>query len=363
MSKSPDTVVARFEIVKRQYLDENGTPVADLPALAQDTALLRRVYRAMSFVRLYDAKRVNMQRTGRMGTSATALGQEAIPIGIAAAMRQDDVLVPAYREDGVQIWRGVGIHEMLIYWGGSERGQCYANPAVAQDLPVAITVGNHALHAAGVAWGLQLEERGRAAVCMFGDGATSKGDVYEAFNVAGVWSLPVVFVSSNNRWAISTPLERQTSTETIAQKGLAGGLTVLQVDGNDVFAVHQAMSEALTRARSGGGSTFIEALTYRLNDHNTNDDSTRYRDPEEVKKRWPFCPLKRLKAYLIGRKLWSEAEEEAMKAEITAEIDAAIERYLAEPAPPVSAMFDYTYASLPAAYAWQRDEAERFAHG
>ncbi|MEZ5924526.1 MAG: thiamine pyrophosphate-dependent dehydrogenase E1 component subunit alpha [Hyphomicrobiaceae bacterium] len=358
-----DAVVARFEIRRRRYLDEAGQALTELPAFATDQSLMRRIYEGMRFIRLYDQKRVNLQRTGRMGTSATALGQEAIPIGIASAMRAEDVLVPSYREDGAQIWRGVKPEEMLIYWGGNEAGQHPADPRVAQDFPVSITVGNHALHAAGVATAFKLREQKRAAVCVFGDGATSKGDVYEAMNVAGVWKLPVVFVISNNGYAISTALENQTACETLAQKGLAGGLTVTQVDGNDIFAVRQVMLEALERARKGEGATLVECLTYRLNDHNTADDSTRYRNPEEVKARWDFCPLRRLKAWMVARGFWSEADETALEARIGEELERAVQAYLDYPPPKAGEMFTCTYATLPVQYEAERAEAVRLDHG
>lgn len=358
-----DSVVARFEIMRRRYLDETSKVLAALPAFAADRALMRRIYEGMRFIRLYDQKRVNLQRTGRMGTSATALGQEAIPIGVASAMQEDDVLVPSYREDGAQIWRGVKPEEMLIYWGGNEAGQHPADPRVAQDFPVSITIGNHALHAAGVATAMKLRDQKRAAVCMFGDGATSKGDVYEAINVAGVWKLPLVLVVSNNGYAISTPLENQTAAETLAQKGLAGGLAVAQADGNDIFAVRQLMLEALERARSGGGATLVECLTYRLNDHNTADDSTRYRDPEEVKARWAFCPLKRLEAWMTARGFWSAEDEAALEARVATELERAVETYLALPPPKAEEMFAHTYAKLPRQYEDQRAEAVRLDHG
>lgn len=357
-----DTLVASFEIRRRQFLDENGEPLAALPASAADPEFLKRLYRAMCLTRAFDAKCVSLQRTGRLGTYATALGQEAVPVGLASAMRERDVLVPSYREGGAQIWRGVRMDELLIYWGGDESGHAYADPRVAHDLPVCITVGNHALHAAGVAAAFKLRGEDRAAVCVFGDGGTSKGDVYEAFNVAGVWSLPVVFVITNNGWAISTPLERQTAARTLAQKGFAGGLRVLQVDGNDVIAVHDAVCEALEFARKDDGASVIECLTYRLNDHNTADDSTRYRDPAEVEARRIYCPLKRMRAFLKKHGIWSDSEEEALQAEITASIEDSVTLYLAHTAPSVESMFAYLHAELPRAYWSQRDDALKDAH-
>ena len=363
MLESPDRIVARFEVRHRQYLDESGAALCPLPAFASDGDFLRRLYRGMKFARALDAKFVNLQRTGRSGTYATALGQEAVPIGVASAMRDTDVFVPSYREGSAQIWRGVLVDDLLQYFGGSERGQAWKAPSAARDLPICITVGNHALHAAGVATALKLRGEHAAAVCVFGDGATSKGDVYAAINVAGVWNLPVVFVVCNNQWAISTPRSRQSAAETLAQKGIAGGIAVMQVDGNDVLAVHEVVAEALERARAGGGATFIECMTYRINDHNTADDSTRYRDPEEVERYRAACPVRRLRAHMERSGMWSDEEDAALAKEIAAEIDAAVERYLVMPAEEPEAMFDHLYAELPAAYDSQRAEAARHGHG
>ncbi|MFO1088403.1 MAG: pyruvate dehydrogenase (acetyl-transferring) E1 component subunit alpha [Hyphomicrobiales bacterium] len=356
-----DRPVAHFDIYRRSFLDAEGVPVGELPPSASDRAFMRKLYRGMLLARAYDAKCVALQRTGQLGTFATALGQEAVPVGTAAAMAETDVLVPSYREGSAQFWRGVAVEEMLVYWGGDERGHNWADPRVAQDFPVSITVGNHALHAAGVATALKLKRETRAAVCIFGDGATSKGDVYEAMNVAGVWALPLVFVVTNNQWAISTPLKHQTAAETLAQKGLAGGIRVIQADGNDALAVHSCVSEALARARAGEGATLVECITYRLNDHNTADDSTRYREREEVTQRWPADPLKRMKLFLERQGFWSEEDEAQAKVEIAAALDRAVELYLAHPKPGAAQMFAHTYAELPPSLVAQREEALR--HG
>ena len=354
-----DRPVAKFEVHRRQYIDENGEALAQLPEFCGEPALLQALYRGMLLTRAFDSKCVNLQRTGRLGTFATSLGQEAIPVGLASAMRPSDVLVPSYREAGAQLWRGCRIEELLIYWSGDERGHAYSNPAVANDFPVCITVGNHALHAAGVATAMKLKGEDRAAVCVFGDGGTSKGDVYEAINVAGVWRLPLIFAVVNNGWAISTPLERQTAAQTLAQKGIAGGIRILQVDGNDVIAVHDAVREALAVARTGEGATLIECLTYRLNDHNTADDSSRYRDVSEVETRWAFCPVKRFRSFLERRNFWSEQLEQTAEQEIARQIDAAVDAYLSHSPPNIEQMFAHTYASMPDQLARQREEALR----
>ena len=216
-----------------------------------------------------------MQRTGRLGTYAASLGQEAVSVGIASAMREEDVLLPSYRDNAALIWRGVKLEEILLFWGGDERGNRFSGPV--QDFPFCIPVGSQAPHAAGVAYAFKLRKEPRVAVCMFGDGATSKGDVFEAMNFAGVHKLPVVFVVTNNQWAISVPLRLQTASETLAQKAIAAGFIGEQVDGNDVVAVRAAAEDGDRRGSDGQGPRFIEAVTYRLGDHTTADDASRYR--------------------------------------------------------------------------------------
>lgn len=351
------TAVARFEIRYSRFLDPKGRPVRPLPDFARDRAELAALYRAMVLARTFDTKAVALQRTGRLGTYASALGQEAVAIGVASATRADDVFLPSFREHGAQLWRGVSPVELFLFWGGDERGNNFADARVREDFPVCVPVGTHAPHAVGVALALKLRREKRAAVCVFGDGATSKGDVAEALNMAGVWHLPAVFVVNNNRWAISLPLARQTAAETLAQKAIAAGFDGEQVDGNDVIAVREAMARALTKARAGGGPHLIEALTYRLGDHTTADDASRYRDSAEVSARWPEDPIARLRSYLVENAMWSKADEEQLRAAAAATIEEAVQQYLATPPQPPEAMFDFTYASLPKDLADQRRTA------
>jgi pyruvate dehydrogenase E1 component alpha subunit len=208
-----------------------------------------------------------------------------------------------------------------------------------------------------VALALKLRRQPRVAVCVIGDGATSKGDVAEAFNVAGVWRLPVVYVVNNNGWAISVPLSRQTAAKTLAQKAIAAGFEGEQVDGNDVVAVREAVSRALDHARAGGGPRLVEAVTYRLDDHSTADDASRYRSDAEVSAHWAADPIARLRLYLLAAGAWSKAEEERLLAESAAEIDAAFERYLATAPQDPAAIFDFTYERLPRDLAGQRAAA------
>jgi len=189
-------VIARFEVRRRAYLAPDGAVLGSLPRFAADTNVLVALYRAMVLARTFDLKAVSLQRTGRLGTYAVALGQEGVAVGVASAMVAEDVLLPSYRDNAAFLWRGMKMEELLLFWGGDERGNLSSGPA--HDFPCCIPVGSQAPHAVGVAYAFKLRKQPRVAVCLFGDGATSKGDVWEAMNFAGVWRLPVVFVANNN---------------------------------------------------------------------------------------------------------------------------------------------------------------------
>ncbi len=345
----------RFEIEFRRCLDPAGRIVGAAPPRAGEPDFAIALYRALIRARAFDAKAIALQRTGRLGTFASCLGQEAVSLGAASAMRPEDVFVPSFREHAGQLWRGVTLLELFLYWGGDERGNDFAGPR--EDLPSSVPVGSQAPHAAGVALAFKLRHEKRAALCIFGDGATSKGDVAEALNFAGLWQLPAVFIVSNNQWAISVPRARQTAAETLAQKAIAAGMPGLQVDGNDVFAVHAAAAGALERARSGGGATLIEAITYRLGDHTTSDDASRYRDDTTVTPHWAEEPALRLRKYLAALNVWTKDDEERLLAEVHAEIEQAAAAYLATPPQPIESIFDFTFARPPADLASQRAAA------
>lgn len=244
------------------------------------------------------------------------------------------------------------MEEILLFWGGDERGNDSSGPA--HDFPFCIPVGSQAPHAAGVAYAFKLRREPRVAICLMGDGATSKGDVWEAMNFAGVHRLPLVFVINNNQWAISVPLKLQTASETLAQKAIAAGFPGEQVDGNDVIAVRAGVEAAIGAARSGDGPRLVEALTYRLGDHTTADDAARYRSAEEVQARWKEEPISRLRTYLVGRKVWSKQNEEALAADCQQQVEAAVGRYLTIGPREPATMFDHLYAELPAVYLRQR---------
>ncbi len=345
--------MTNLDIPYTRYLSPDGSVASELPPFAEDQDKLIELYRRMTFARRYDGKLTALQRTGRIPSYAPELGEEAVRIGYASAMKEEDVLLGTYRDTAAMIVRGITIDEDLMFWGGDERGNVFAGPS--QDFPLATPIATQTTQAVGVAYAFKLRNEKRVAVTTIGDGGSSKGDFYEAMNLAGAWQVPVVFIIINNQWAISMPRERQSAAETLAQKGLAAGIPGEQVDGNDVIAVYDAVSRALEKAREGGCPTVVETITYRLTDHSTADDASRYRDPDEVSAHWKNEPLIRLRTYLTECQAWSKSDEENLLSGIDAKIDEGVAAYEAlEPQPP-EAMFDNMYAELPADLKDQRD--------
>jgi 2-oxoisovalerate dehydrogenase E1 component subunit alpha len=355
------TTVAEFKIEYQQFLDAEGHLREPAPALAHDSAELIEMYRMMTLVRVFDTKAVNLQRTGKLGTYASCLGHEATHVAIGAAMRPEDVLAPVYREFGTQIWRGVKLSEILTYWGGDERGCDFSGPR--EDFPWCIPIASQMLHGAGVAMAFKIRGEARCSVTYIGDGGTSEGAFYEAINLAGARALPAVFVVVNNGWAISVPIESQTATRTLAQKAIAAGIPGIQVDGNDVIAVRHVATEAIDRARRGGGPTVIEALTYRLSDHTTADDASRYRPAGQLDDAWRREPLLRIRAYLCQTGAWDDRREHELKAECARQVEAAVAQYLSGPKPTTDAMFDNLFAKPTKNLQRQRESARRYAAG
>ena len=348
--------VATFDIEYIQYLGPDGTLVRDdLPEFANDRQVLVELFKQMLLVRSFDTKAVALQRTGKLGTYASCLGHEATHIGIGSSMQYDDVLAPSYREYGAQFMRGVKPRDVLMYWGGDERGNDFSGPP--HDYSWCVPIGTQNLHAAGAALAFKLRGEPRVAVACVGDGGSSKTDTYAAINSAGAFTLPFIQCIINNGWAISVPRSAQTGAKTLAQKGIAGGLECLQVDGNDIIAVRGAMDFALKRARNGHGGSCIEFVTYRLSDHTTADDARRYREDAEVKAAWEREPFLRLRKFLTNEGVWNEQMESDWKEECNRLSDIEVNAYLETKAQPVEAMFDFLYGDMPHDVAAQRAEA------
>jgi len=348
--------IASFKIDYYQFLSPDGRLISDdVPPLATDWDELRSLYRLMVTTRVFDKKAVTLQRTGKMGTYASSLGHEAAHIAMGSAMRPEDCYAPTYREHGTQLCRGVTMSEMLTYWGGDERGCDFSGPR--HDFSWAIPIATQSLHAAGAALAFKLRGEKRVAVSQVGDGGSSKGDFLETVNAASAFHLPLVLVILNNQWAISAPRSKQNSATTLAQKGIAGGLPSIQVDGNDIIACRWAMDTAIEQARAGHGPTVIEMLTYRLTDHTTADDARRYRGDEEVENAWRIEPIKRLRRYLKDQGAWNDKEELELLRKAAEKVAVAVEEYLAVGDQTIESMFDYLFENMPAELEEQRARA------
>ena len=346
-------IVATFEIPYYQFLNENSQIVNELPEFAKQPEHLIRLYRAMVLNRIFDTKAIALQRTGKMGTYPSTRGQEAVFVGIGDAMLKEDILVPYYRDVASLVQRGIKMSEILLYWGGDERGNCFS--CGGEDFPYSVPIGTQTLHAAGIATAIKIRQEKRAVLTVCGDGGTSEGDFYEAMNVAGVWKLPLVFVISNNQWAISVPRQSQTAAKTLAQKAIAAGFSGEQVDGNDVIAVRQRVAEALKIARETQQPTLLEILCYRQSDHTTADDAGRYEPKGTRELEWKKEPINRLRCYLESINAWSEQQEVTLQTSCAEEVERIVQEYFSITPMPPSAMFDHLYKTLPTIYEEQRE--------
>ena len=346
-----------YQVEYLSILDEDGNLIdEDLEPEIPDDHLLR-MHRTMLLARRFDERMLQLQRQGRIGTFAPVKGQEAAQIGIVAALRDSDWMVPSFREQAASLWRGQSMVSFLLVYGGFYQGN--ELPEDTRNLPVAVPVGTQPLHAVGLSYAIKYRGKDDVVATFFGDGATSEGEFHEALNFAGVFQTPTIFVCQNNQWAISLPRHRQTNATTLAQKALAYGMPGRQVDGNDILAVYAAAEEAAEQARSGGGPTMIECVTYRLSMHTTADDPGRYRNEEEVETWKKREPIPRFQTYLKQKDLLSDDDIEELEEEIKAEIQEAIdqaEQQMKELRGRELTMFEHMYAEMPPYLQEQRDE-------
>jgi pyruvate dehydrogenase E1 component alpha subunit len=338
----PERTIRSFEVKRLEILDDGGNADESLMPHLSDQEI-RKIYELFILSRTFDQRALNLQREGRLGTYASILGQEASQIGSAFAFRKSDWVFPAFREMGMHITLGYPLHMLFLYWAGDERG--LSTPAEINIFPVCISVGTQIPHAVGAAMAAKYRGDEVAVITYFGDGGTSKGDFHEGLNMAGVFKLPVVFICQNNQWAISVPRERQSASETLAQKAFSYGFEGIQVDGNDVFAVYRATVDALEKARRGGGPTLIECFTYRISDHTTADDASRYRQKEEVESWKARDPVRRLRLFMEKKGLWTERYHEEIESQCSVLIDEAVKRAESMEPPDPKEMLAYTYAS------------------
>ena len=293
-------------------------------------------------LRQLDTKTCNLQKTGQIGTCSTFAGHEAIDVGASIALKSTDIFVPYYRDQGIMLSRGLEMADILAYWSGNEIAN---SKSPNLDLPICVPIGTQYTQAAGVAAAIKYRKQKNMVLCTGGDGgAGGKGDLSEALNVASLWQLPIVFLIKNNQWAISTPSSRGTAGD-IYKRAHAYNMRGIRVDGTDVLEVHKACEEAFERARQNKGPTLIEAVTYRLRPHTTVDNDESYRSVHEVKQAWmEYDPIIKFRDLLMGRQLWSEAEEIDLQEIVRKEVDEQIQKYLEYPASTMDDIFDYTCA-------------------
>ncbi len=341
----PEKTVKTFDIKFLQIIDESGkADTALLPSISDEGLI--KAYRAMVLSRAFNTMALALQREGRIGTYASILGQEASETGSALALAEGDWIYPSFRETGVFISRGYPLWRMYRYWMGDERGM--EAPPDQNLFPMSVPVGSQITHAVGAAMAMNIKGDKNVAVTYFGDGGSSRGDFHEGLNFAGVFKAPVIFICQNNQWAISLPRNRQTASETIAQRAAGYGIPGIQVDGNDVLAVYSATARAAERARAGEGATLIECFTYRLDDHTTADDSSRYRTDADVEKWQKREPLIRYRKFLQDKGLINEDIENKIAAEIEEQVNAAVKEAEAFGPPEAADIIKYTSAELSA---------------
>ncbi len=347
-----------------QRLDPQGEPTGDPPKLEE--AELWRMYRAMATTRRVDERCMKLQRQGRIGFYGASTGEEAAAVGSAAALGEEDWVFPALRQGGVLLYRGWPLERWFHHLFGNgeavEKGRsmpCHFSDREVDQVSWSSCMATQLPHAVGMAYAADYRGEDRIAAAYLGDGATSEGDFHTAMNFAGVWDAPVVFICNNNHWAISVPADRQTGAQTFAQKANAYGFEGVRVDGNDVLAMYEATREAVEKARSGGGPTMIEAVTYRIRGHSTSDDPDKYRDEEEVEAWRRRDPLPRFQKYLVMDGVATPEDFQRLHAEIDEEIDTAIETAEQGNPPSLDSMVEDVYADVPAHLAGQMDALKR----
>lgn len=341
-----------------RMLAPDGTYTADSAycAYAMTDAQMRTAYRHMVQARAADEWAFSLNRQGRLGTYPPGTGQEANSVGAVMALREDDWIVPTYRELAGLLTRGVPLKQVFLYWLGNEQGSAFERERY-HVTPIVLPIGSQLPHAVGLAFAERYQGRDRIAIGFVGDGGTSEGDFHEALNFAALWQAGTIFFVQNNQYAISVHRDQQTASATIAQKAVAYGIEGVQVDGNDVTAVYAVTAAAAARARAGGGPTLIEGVTYRIGPHTTSDDPKRYRSDAEVAEWQSRDPIVRLQKLLRARGLMDDAEFAKVITEARERARREFDTVEPFEKPSLEDTFRYVYADVPPVM--QRQLAER----
>ena len=345
--------------LRRVIGDGEAIPDGEVEGLGTDELLT--LYRNLVLLRTYDERSVIYHRQGRIGTYAIFWDHEAMQVGSTFALEDRDWIFPAYRFSAIGLLRGMPISTVLHWWRGHPAG--WWNPAEYRVASICVPIATHVPHAVGFAWGSRLKGDDCVAIAHFGDGATSEGSFHEGATFAGVMKAPVILFCNNNHWAISTPVEEQTAAPTLADKAIGYGMPGIRVDGGDVLAVYEATREAVDRARSGDGPTFIEAVTYRVAPHATADDPSIYIDEERVAEEREKECVGRYERYLLRLGVLTEDTIAVTRADALERMRAGIAEAEAEPAADVSLVFEHAYADPPPSLSDDLEELRRVLDG
>jgi 2-oxoisovalerate dehydrogenase E1 component alpha subunit len=343
-----------------QLLTPDGERV-DHPKYPLDDVDIKGMYRDMVLVRRIDTEAIALQRQGQLGLWASLLGQEAAQIGSARALSAKDMAFPSYREHGVAWCRGLDPMRVIELFRGVNQGSW--DPEEHKFHLYTVVIGDQTLHATGYAMGIKHDGvEDEAVIAYFGDGATSQGDVSEAFSWASVFNAPVVFFCQNNQFAISAPPERQ-SRVPLYQRASGFGFPGIRVDGNDVLACYAVTKQALRAAREGQGPMLIEAFTYRMGAHTTTDDPTRYRMASEVEAWRLRDPIERVRTYLTHTAQADAAFFEQLEIEADALAVRLRAACVALPDPAPLSVFDHVYAGSTAILDAERAQYAAYLEG
>lgn len=344
------------------YLDlEGNLPKNYKHNIPEET--LVQMYKIMQLTKRMDERMITLQRQGQVNFAMSSRGEEGCIVASAAALQACDWIYPQYREQGAIFWRGLTpldyAHHMFLNEKDESKGRQMANHYGRKELnymTVSSTLATQLPQAAGCAYAMKISGKKEVALCYFGEGAASEGDFHAALNFGAVRRTPTIFFCRNNKYAISTPISAQYSGDGIAPRAEGYGVEVIRVDGNDVFAVYEAVADARELCLKNKGPVLIEAMTYRMGAHSTADDPTRYRPEEELAEWSPKGPISRLKNYLLKKKLWDEAKEKEFMDSMYEEVEEAIRVARKTPKPSVDSMFLDIYSDVP----WNLKEQREF---
>ena len=354
------------EFPLQRVVDDEGALVVDASEVSLPDAEVLRLYRFMVLNRALDERMVTLQRQGRIGFYIGSIGEEATVLGTAGAMAPQDWIFPCYREHGAALLRGMTLVTFMcdLFRNAGDVGKgrqmpCHESFRAGNYTSISSPIATQVPQAVGTAWAARLRGDDVVALTYFGEGATSANDFHTGLNFASVRKVPVVFVCRNNGWAISMPSEKQTGSETIAQKAIAYGIHGERVDGNDLLAVHAATRRARERAARGEGPTLLECVTYRVEGHSTSDDPRAYRPADQVEPWKRKDPILRMRRYLARKGALDDAADARIRGEIREALQASLREAEAFPAkPPLATLFEDVYADVPEQLRRERAELE-----